>query len=84
MEVLSSDNDTGLEFQAVTDLCAKINVRLANSFFSNHERANLDMKKQDEDISMKYEYFDDDNDDDNDDDKPFPDDISIKQESDIE
>ena len=33
---------------------------------------------------MKYEYFDDNNDDDIDDDKPFPDDVSIKQESDTE
>ena len=76
--VLSSDNDMGLEFQALTDLCAEINVRLANSIFANHERANLDMKKQEEDISMKYEYFDDDNVD-NDDGKPFPDDVSINR-----
>ena len=33
---------------------------------------------------MKYKYFDDNNDDDIDDDKPFPDDVSIKQESDTE
>ena len=46
VEVLLSDNDSLLEFQALTDLCAEINVRLANSIFANHERAKLDMKKQ--------------------------------------
>ena len=42
------------------------------------------MKKQEEDITIQYKYFHDDHDDDNDDDKPFPDDASIKQESDTE
>ena len=63
-------------------MCAGINVRLANSIFANHERARLDMKKQDEDISKNYYFFDDHNDED-DDDKNFPDDVSIKQESDF-
>ena len=81
VEALSSDNDSLFEFQALTDLCAEINVRLANSISANHERARLGMKKQDEDISKKYDFFDDDDDDD--DDKNFPDDISIKQESDF-
>ena len=45
VEVLSSDNDAGLEFQAPIDLCEEINVRVANFIFANHERANLDMKK---------------------------------------
>ena len=80
VEALSSDNDSLFEFQALTDLCAEINVRLANSISANHERARLGMKKQDEDISKKYDFFDDDDDDD---DKNFPDDISIKQESDF-
>ena len=62
----------------------EINARLANSIFANHERANLDMKKQEEDISMKHEYFDDNNNDDNDDCNLFHDDVSIKQESDTE
>ena len=42
------------------------------------------MKKQEEDITIQYKYFHDDHDDDNDDDKPFPDNASIKQESDTE
>ena len=45
-EVLSFNNDSTLEFNAVTDLCAEIGMRLANSIFANHERARLDMKKQ--------------------------------------
>ena len=57
-------------------------LRIANSIFGNHERARLDIKKQAEGISKKYNYFDDDDDDD--DDKPFRDFVSIKQESDIE
>ena len=59
-------------------------LSIANSIFGNHERARLDIKKQAEGISKKYNYFDDDDDDDDDDDKPFPDFVSIKQESDIE
>ena len=46
-----------LEFQALTDLCAEINVRLANSIFANHKRARLDMKKQEEQISKKNMVF---------------------------
>ena len=82
MEVLPSDNNAGLHFQALRDMCAEINVRIANSIFANHERARLDMKKQAEDISKKYGYFDEGDSDY--DDKPLPDDVSIKQESDIE
>ena len=77
------DNNSVHEFHALADLCVKINVRLANSIFANHERQSLDMKKQAEDISKKYDFFlwwwwwyDDD-------DKNFPDDVSIKQESDF-
>ena len=36
------------------------------------------MKKQEQNINMKYEYFDDNNNDDNDDDKPFPNDVFTK------
>ena len=75
VEVLSSDNDWVFEFQAFTNLSAEINVRLANSIFANHERGRLDLKKQDEDISKKHDFVDDN-------DKNFPDDVSIKQESD--
>ena len=71
VEVLSSDNDSTLEFNALRDL-AEIGVRLANSIFANHERARLDMKKQEEEISKKYDFFDDDDD--------KKDDISIKME----
>ena len=57
VEVLSSDNGSVLEFQALTDLFATINVRLANSIFANHEKESLNMKKQDEDISKKIFCF---------------------------
>ena len=57
VEVLSSDNDSVLEFQALTDLCAEINVTLVNSVFANHEKARLDMKKQAEDTSAKNTNF---------------------------
>ena len=46
VEVLSSDNYWVIEFQALADLCADINGRLANSIFDNHKRARLDMKKR--------------------------------------
>ena len=59
MEVLSSDNSENLQFEALTDLCVEIGVRLENSIFANYERASLDMKKQTEEISKKYDFFDD-------------------------
>ena len=58
-EVLPSDNSENLQFDALTDLCTKIGVRLGNSIFANHERARLNMKKQTEEISKKYNFFDD-------------------------
>ena len=45
VEVSSSDNSENLQFDALTDLCAELGVRLGNSIFANHERARLDMKK---------------------------------------
>ena len=57
VEVLSSDNDSILEFSGLTDLCAEIGVRLGNAIFANHERARLEMKKQEEEISKKYDFF---------------------------
>ena len=45
VEVLSSDNSENLLFDALTDLCVEISVRLETSIFANHERARLDMKK---------------------------------------
>ena len=75
VEILSSDNDSTLEFNALTDLCVELGVRLANSIFANHERARLDMKKQEEEISKKYDFFDDDDD--------KKDDIKIKMEDDF-
>ena len=59
VEVLSSDNSENLQFEALTDLCVEIGVRLENSIFANYERASLDMKKQTEEISKKYDFFDD-------------------------
>ena len=81
--LLSSDIDSVFELNN-PDLCAETNVRIANSIFTNHERARLDMEKPDEDISKKNGFFDDDDDDDHDDNNNnFPDDVSIKQESDF-
>ena len=73
VKMLYSVNDSTLEFSAPTDLCAEIAVRLGSAIFANHERARLDMKKQEEEISKKYDFFDDDDDYK----KDFPDDISI-------
>ena len=59
-------------------MCAEIGVRLANSIFANHEREKFGMKKQEDEISKKYDFFDGD-----DDEKYFLDDISIKMEVDF-
>ena len=59
VEVLSSDRSENLQFYALTDLCAELGVRLRNFIFANHEWAKLDMKKQKEEISKKYDFFDD-------------------------
>ena len=75
MEVLSSENSENLQFNALTDLCTEIGVRLGNSIFANHERVRLDMKKQTEELSKKCDFFDDE------DDKK---DVKIKKESDTE
>ena len=63
VEVLSSNNDSILEFSALTNLCEEIGVRLGNALFANHERSRLKMKKQEEEINKKYDFFDDDDDD---------------------
>ena len=77
VEVLSSENNSTLEFSALTDLWVEIGLKLLNVIFANHERIRLDMGKQEEEISKKYDFFDDD-----DDKKDFPDNISIKMEDD--
>ena len=46
VEVLSLDHNYVFKFEALTDLCAEISVRLTNSVFANQERARLNMKKQ--------------------------------------
>ena len=43
VEVLSSDSSENLQFDALTDFCAELRVRLVNSIFGNHERARLDI-----------------------------------------
>ena len=74
VEVLYSENNSTLEFSALTDLYTEtdvrisIGVRLSNAIFANHERIKLDMKKQEE-ISKKCDFYDD-----NGDKKYFPDD----------
>lgn len=78
VEVLYSENNSTLEFSALTDLYTEtdvrisIGVRLSNAIFANHERIKLDMKKQEE-ISKKCDFYDD-----NGDKKYFPDDILSK------
>ena len=57
VEVLSSDNDSILEFSALTNLSGEIGVRLGNAIFANHERARLEMKIQEEEISKKYDFL---------------------------
>ena len=59
VEVLSSDNSENLQFDALTDFCVKIGVRLENFMFANHERARLNIKKQTEKIRKKYDILDD-------------------------
>ena len=61
VEILSKDNNV-LKFDALTDLCTKVGVRLGNAIFANHERVMLYMKKQTREISKKYDFFIDDND----------------------
>ena len=62
VEILSKDNQKILKFDALTDLCTKIGVRLGNAIFANHERARLDMKNQNKEISKKFDFFIDDDD----------------------
>ena len=57
VEVLSSDNDCILEFSTLTNLSGEIGVRLGNAIFANHERARLEMKIQEEEISKKYDFL---------------------------
>ena len=57
VEVLSSDNSENLQFDALIEFCIEIGVRLGNSIFANHESARLNMNKQAEEISKKYDFF---------------------------
>ena len=75
MEVLSSDNSENLQFEELTDLRVEIGVRLENSMFANYERASVNMKKQTEEISKKYDFLDDKDDKKN---------VKIRKESDTE
>ena len=84
--MLSPDNNSTPEYNALTDLCADIGVGLANPIFANNERTRLDMKKQEEEISKRHDFFDDDDDDDDDDvddKKDFTVDSLIKMEDDF-
>ena len=62
VEILSKDNNEVLKFDALTDLCTEVGVRLGNAIFANHERARLNMKKQTKEIGKKYDLFIDDDD----------------------
>ena len=75
VEVLSSENSENLQFDGLTDVCVELGVRLGNSIFANHEKGRLDMKKKAEEISKKYDFFDDQ------DDKK---DVKIKSDTDID
>ena len=57
VEVLSSENSENLQFDALSDLYVEIDVKLENSTFANHERVRLNLKKQTEEISKKYDFF---------------------------
>ena len=46
VEVLSSDNSENLQYDALTNLCVELGVRLGNYIFANNERARIDMRKQ--------------------------------------
>ena len=59
VEVLSCDNSENLQIDVVTDFCTDLGVRLGNSIFANHERVRLYRKKQTEERSKKYDFFDD-------------------------
>ena len=43
VDISSKDNNEVLKFDALTDLCAEVDVRLGNAIFVNHERVRLDM-----------------------------------------
>ena len=60
VEVLSSNNSENLQFDALTNFCAELGVRLGKSIFANHEKASLDMKKKTEEISKIYDFDEDD------------------------
>ena len=75
VEVLSSDNSENLQFDALREFCIEIAVRLGKSIFANHERTRLNMNKQEEEISKKYDFFDD---------QDGKKDVKIKKESDAE
>ena len=62
VKIISKDNNEVLKFDALTDLCTEVGVRLGNAVFANHERVRLDMKKQTEEISKKYDFLIDDDD----------------------
>ena len=78
VEVLSFDNSENLQFDALTDLCVELSVRLGNSIFANHERTRPDIKQQAEEISKKYDFFDDQ------DDKKDKKDLKIKSDTEID
>ena len=62
VEIISKDNNEVLKFDALTDLCTEVGIRLGNVVFANHERVRLNMKKQTEEISKKYDFLIDDDD----------------------
>ena len=47
VEILSKDNNKVLKFDALTDLCAEIGVKLGNAIFANHENGQAQHEKTD-------------------------------------
>ena len=62
VEILSKDDNELLKFDALTDLCTKVGVRICNAIFANNERVRLNMKKQTKEISKNMTFFIDDDD----------------------
>ena len=55
--MLSSRDSSNFRFQALTDLCLEINIRLNNAIFANKFRKKEEKIKQEMKISQDYDFF---------------------------
>ena len=55
--MLFSRDSSNLRFQALTDLCAEINIRLNNVIFANNSRKKREKIKQEVKIKQDYNFF---------------------------